>query len=96
MEQIIIDFSEGNPGCLQFVMELIQSRGPELAFAAMGIMKAKRISGSLAYQFWNDCCERNIEECWRVLDALTSHKITGADFVNHINRPRGIPFDKEL
>lgn len=62
----------------------------------MAVMRENNITSSLAYQFWNDCCERDIDECWRVLDALVEGKISKETFVDHIDRPRGIPFEKEF
>ena len=57
--QIVMLMSEGNPGCMQFLAELMRTEGGQeamLALAEYGIL------GSRAYQLWNDCCGRDTKK----------------------------------
>lgn len=90
--QIIMLMSEGNPGCMQFLAELMRTEGGQeamLALAEYGIL------GSRAYQLWNDCCGRDTKKAVEILSLAKEKKITHEELCDHIDLPYGKPFDIE-
>lgn len=90
--QIVMLMSEGNPGCIQFIAELMKRPGGQqamLALAEYGIL------GSRAYQLWNDCCGRATDKAIEILELAKQKKITQEELCEHIDLPYGRPFDIE-
>lgn len=90
--QIMMLMSEGNPGCMQFLAELMRMEGGQeamLALAEYGIL------GSRAYQLWNDCCGRDAKKAAEILSLAKEKKITHEELCSHIDLPYGKPFDIE-
>ena len=71
--QIIMLMSEGNPGCMQFLAELMRTKeGQE----AMLVLAEYGILGSRAYQLRNDCCGRDTKKAVEILSLAKEKKIT--------------------
>lgn len=86
-----IDIAQGNPGCLQFIM---QAYGKNMGKAEYGFsrMQDNDIKGEKLYMLWNDCCDRDAE---KAIDIMCNNDIQ--DIVKHINyeNGRGIPYSTE-
>ena len=91
MMDIVTKMSEGNPGAMAFVMEVITS-------VEMGLIKiilpcdTIGLYGSKLYMLWNDCCNRNINEVIRVIEAWRTGKISSREILNNVSQGRGTPF----
>lgn len=53
------------------------------------------ISGSRAYQLWNDCCDRDTKKAAEVLQLAQDGKISREELYEHVFQPRGTAFDLE-
>lgn len=84
--------AEGNPGCLQFICELV--RLPE-GWEAFLVLKDLGLSGSRAYQYWNDCHDRNTVQAAELLMLYKEGKITQEEIIDHVDLPFGERFDME-
>ena len=91
-QEVIIKMSEGNPGCLAFLMELVKYREIK-AMSDILLFDNMRVYGSKLYIFWNDCCDRNMEKASLVMDKLKKGEMEKQIFLNHIDGVRGIPFE---
>lgn len=89
---IMFEVAEGNPGCLQFLLELREIGMLEMATITL---YEKRITGSRAYQLWNDCCDRKTNMAAEVLMMLQSGQVSRDDVMFYVDRPRGLPIDME-
>lgn len=89
---IMFEVAEGNPGCLQFLLELREIGMLEMATITL---YEKRITGSRAYQLWNDCCDRKTDMAAEVLMMLQSGQVSRDDVMFYVDRPRGLPIDME-
>lgn len=83
--------SEGNPGCMAFLQELI-GIGEYRLFAPLVDIGLK---GSRAYQLWNDCCDRDTEKAAEILRLYLDRKISAEEIHEHTDLPRGTAFDLE-
>lgn len=87
---IVFEVAEGNPGCLQFLLELREIGLLEMA--AITLHK-NRITDSRAYQLWNDCCDRKTDMAAEVLMMLQSGQVSRDDVMYYVDQPRGLPID---
>lgn len=79
LQDAVIKMSDGNPGCLMFLMQLFEDNLSKafmlcLRFDMMGLY------GSRLYQLWNDCCDRDINIVYKVLEQYSD-----ADIISHID-----------
>jgi len=97
LQGIIIEFCQGNPGCMQFVTELINQRQECGKDPIELILEMYRhdVTGSRAYQLWNDCCGRDTEMAAEVIELVKKRKITKAELIEHVFQPYGKRFDVE-
>lgn len=91
MMQNTMMLSEGNPGCMAFLSDLINI-GEYGLFATLAEIGLK---GSRAYQLWNDCCDRDTKKAAAVLKAYEDKKISAEEIHEHTDLPRGTAFDLE-
>lgn len=91
MQESVLVMAEGNPGCMQFLMELI-SIGEYAKFATLAKFG---VTGSRAYQLWNDCCDRDTKKAAEVLQLAQDGKISREELHEHVFQPRGTAFDLE-
>ncbi len=86
-----LDFCEGNPGCLSFLLDANRLfRGAEeSAFRRMDLYQ---IRGAALYMLWNDVCGRNTIRAITVMKDETIEEI-----IRRINYSsgRGIPYTEE-
>lgn len=91
-KSLMIEVANGNPGCLQFLMELCNlPNGIETIL----MLKKYGLVGSRAYQLWNDCCDRNAELAAEILEATEMGKLTKEELFHNIDQPYGLKFDIE-
>ena len=88
---VVMKMSEGNPGCMQFLMQFIKTI-PEatmfiLHFDSLGLY------GSRLYMRWNDCCGRDCEKVAEVMRKRCAGELTGEEILNHVSDVYGTPFD---
>lgn len=94
-EDVIVKLSEGNPGALTTLVELVNSYKdffevvPDyLTIDTMGLY------GSQLYMLWNDCCNRNIEKVKQIIKLYREGKITSRDIDERVkNVGYGKSFD---
>ena len=88
---ILIMMSDGNPGCMAAVSELL-ALDAERGLEACNRMLRANITGAKLYMLWNDCCDRDTA---KTLDIMLTHDIS--DIKEHINYEggRGIPYDEQ-
>lgn len=91
MQRSVMMMAEGNPGCMQFLVELI-SIGE---YSKLATLAKFGISGSRAYQLWNDCCDRDTKKAAEVLQLAQDGKISREELYEHVFQPRGTAFDLE-
>lgn len=84
--------AEGNPGCGEFLVELVNLHG---GMEAIRRLELYEIRGSRAYQLWNDCCDRNAELAAEILALTEAGKISEEELHEHIYQPWGLKFDME-
>ena len=84
--------AEGNPGCLQFICELV--RLPE-GWEAFLVLKDLGLSGSRAYQYWNDCHDRDTVQAAELLMLYKAGKITQEEIIDHVDLPFGERFNMD-
>ncbi len=57
----IIQWSQGNPGAMTFLMSLMQPQNAEKGIAIIQkLEEAKSIRGTNLYVLWSDLCDKNI------------------------------------
>ena len=88
--------SQGNPGCLLMLIEIIEHH-QNAFFDVVDILTEHDIRGSRAYMLWNDICERDtsklISYVYMIRDGSLSMDVVNA----HLSGGRGRPFtDDEL
>lgn len=66
---IITKMSEGNPGCLHFLFEVLGISSEDLFDIALRLDSAE-LYGSLIYMLWNDCCDRDVAKTVRMIRNL--------------------------
>lgn len=96
IESIIVKLSEGNPGAMRTLFEIMQFKGNNPfyfleTFLAIDNMK---LYGSYLYMLWNDCCKNNIEKVFKVIEAYQRGDIND-EMINERIRTAGygISFD---
>lgn len=96
MEETIVNFSEGNPGALQTLMELFKL-DPNKMFQNLLTLDRMELYGSKIYMLWNDCCDRKIEKVNKIIKLYRSGKIKQSDIEERIkNVGYGKSFDDFL
>lgn len=81
-----------NPGCMQFCSELKRrNNGNELLMALLQM----DLTGSRAYQLWNDCCNRDTDAAAEIIEAYMAGKISADEIHEHTDQGWGTAFDME-
>lgn len=96
IEEVVLKMSEGNPGCAEFLMQLITKSKHNGELGGLGnIVLVDHIGlyGSQAYMLWNDCCDRDLEKVELVLENFRARTITRATIFDHVSGGRGKPFE---
>lgn len=81
--EVLMKMSDGNPGCLTFLMQLFDD---DLSKAFMLCLRfdTMELYGSRLYQLWNDCCDRDLGTVYKVLDQYSN-----SDILRHIDNGKG-------
>ena len=90
MQEMLITMSEGNPGALTCMLEMLQTDPMALLdilyFDSMGIY------GSKIYMLWNDCCGRDMSKLRETIQYLRSGAVSKEEIHENLNRVRAEPF----
>lgn len=83
---ITMKLSNGNPGCITFLINLLQYCGEhQLNIGAyVGIIDNMQLYEDRLYMLWNDSCDRNMDKVIEVLNAYANEKITDKDIKERI------------
>lgn len=84
-------FSDGNPGCITFLMESL-NKSPQFLFKVLMFADNNEIYGSKLYMLWNDCCDRDLDKVDKTIDYLLSNKVSPSAIHENLNRGRALPF----
>lgn len=90
-----LKMSEGNPGALQVVMNLMQDPNPH-GFMRLLSCDSIGLYGSKLYMLWNDCCGRNMVKFNAVIDAWQQGRISTETIMEHVSGGWGTPFEEEF
>lgn len=60
MQDVLITMSEGNPGALTCMMQMLQTN--PMSFMDILLFDKMGIYGSKIYMVWNDCCGRDMKK----------------------------------
>ena len=90
VEDMLIIMSEGNPGALTCMMQMIKF-DPEalldiLLFDSIGIY------GSKIYMLWNDCCDRDMKKFKETIQAFRDGKFSEKEIHENLSQIRARPF----
>jgi len=91
--QIVMDMSEGNPGAVNYVMDMIKKGETDRKYLSIFTwLYANHIKGERLYKLINDCCKSNY---YRLMEVITSN--IGITAINsHIDHGvRGLEFSAE-
>ena len=92
-DRMILDVIDGNPGAANFIAEALSLAQDDPKFGqdcyiAIWRMWTLRITGSVAYIFWNDCCNRDTTAAIRVAARVPDRALK----MHVFSIPHGIPF----
>lgn len=73
-----IKFSEGNPGALSTLFELLKQAQDKTALFLITLDRME-LYGSHLYMLWNDCCNRDINKVIKILELYEREIITQKD-----------------
>jgi len=88
--EIAMKMSEGNPGALTAIIELVKKQD-----GIMYVLACDRIGvyGSRLYMLWNDCCGRSIDKFMCVIKAWQTGKLKAEEILEHVSGGWGTPFE---
>ncbi len=89
MMDIIMVMSEGNPGALTILMQMIKDPS---GFLDILTCDSLEIRGSKLYMLWNDCCRRNYAKFKRTLTMLRTGIFSQEEIEKNLGLVRAIPF----
>ncbi len=96
MEETIFKFSNGNPGAMQALIELL-NLSPEKMFQNLLTLDRMELYENKLYMLWNDSCDRNVEKMQDIIKAYRSGRIKKSDIDERIKKVgRGKKFDDLL
>jgi len=91
--QIVMDMSEGNPGAINYVMDMIKKGETDRKYLSIFTwLYANHIKGERLYKLIKDCCKNNY---YRLMEVIASN--IGIDTINsHIDHHvYGLEFSAE-
>lgn len=62
--------SEGNPGCLEFLMDVFKTQNIETFYEIVIRLDNAKLYGKFIYMLWNDCCIRDTYKTIRMIRKL--------------------------
>lgn len=90
VDDLIFALSEGNPGALTFIMEMMNTNTkavPNIIF-----FDTMEIYGAKLYMFWNDCCGRDQEKVNETVGFLRKENVSKEKIHENLNQVRAMPF----
>ena len=89
-------FSDGNPGALTALFELMKQAEDRTGLFLITLDRMQ-LYGSHLYMLWNDCCNRDINKVIKILELYEREIITQKDIDDRIkNVGYGLNFDEFL
>ena len=90
MEEMLITMSEGNPGALTCMMQMMNS--DPMALLDILLFDSMGIYGSKIYMVWNDCCGRDMKKFKETIQAFREGKFSVEEIQENLSRVRAKPF----
>lgn len=93
---ILINMSEGNPGSLRVLFEILKAKENDIitSLEAFSTLNDMKLYGAHLYMLWNDCCGNDINKTLLVIQKYREGKITDNDINERIrNVGYGLSFD---
>ncbi len=90
IEEMLVTMSEGNPGALTFMIQMLNS--DPMAFLDILLFDSMGIYGSKIYMVWNDCCNRDMRKFKETIQAFREGKFTKEEIQENLDRPYAKPF----
>lgn len=90
IKEAIIEMSEGNPGALTCMMEMIDSN--PMAMLDILYFDSLGIYGSKIYMLWNDCCDRDMNKLNETLRYFREGDISEEEIHANLDKVRAEPF----
>lgn len=87
---IMVKMSEGNPGALTCLMEMIKKKDWYIIMILH--LDTLELYGSKLYMLWNDCCDRDLVKMELVLRNNQMGKLSKEDIHRNLDSGRGTPF----
>ena len=98
-DKIMIKLSEGNPGALNVLFEIMKENNNDLlkSIPIFIMIDSMELYGSYLYMLWNDCCNKDIHKTIKVIDLYKRGEIGQPTLNERIrNVGRGKSFDDLL
>ena len=96
LHDILAIMSEDNVGALNFLFEVLSLQDENRFIKYIEFFNDNEIYGSKLYTFWNDACDRNLDEVDKTIDMLVSHNISPIIIHRNLDRGRALPFKEHL
>ena len=96
LNNILINMSEGNPGSLRVLFEILEAKKNDIlaSLEVFSTLNDMKLYGSHLYMLWNDCCGNDINKTLLVIQKYREGKITDDDINERIkNVGYGLSFD---
>ena len=90
IKEAIIAMSEGNPGALTCMMEMMDSN--PMALLDILYFDSLGIYGSKIYMLWNDCCDRDMNKLNETLRYFREGDISEEEIHANLDKVRAEPF----
>ncbi len=90
VQDMLITMSEGNPGALTCMMQMMTS--DPMALLDILLFDSMGIYGSKIYMVWNDCCGRDMAKFKETIQAFREGKFTEEEIHENLSRPYAKPF----
>ena len=84
----LFNMSNGNIGALEFLATLVKEKSSDSTRYLLSI-KLLGLQGSRLYKLWNDCCQRDYEKTYKVLDKFLRDELKPHYILNCVDQPRG-------
>ena len=90
IEDMIVTMSEGNPGALTCMVNMLNYN--PMAHLDILFFDTMEIYGSKIYMLWNDCCERDMDKFNKTIQYIREGKVSKEKVHENLNRVRAEPF----
>ena len=83
MEETMMKFSNGNPGAMQTLVELLKN-DPQKMFQNLLTLDRMKLYEDKLYMLWNDSCNRDIKKVQEIIKQYRMRKIKQSDIEERI------------